>query len=499
MMTIIKRSENMRVEFMDFNRNEFILWNEQTKSIYYFMRRNLDNHNQTFNLFSRLFHKNSFLAVLLINDNIEGLITWKRIKRAGDWLVHIDILIISDEFRGSKKMFFFIEQAFLFLNSCFEYPGQEILLIAETRYNSVYKYIDKFFTILPPPGLNTDSHTDRDKLMLLFYKEFVNHYLQGMYYNEDTHTIRLKGLEPADSDIYAESKYLGKLNLTLDEYRVLFCRINKVQIQKIKKIHKVEVFNNAKFLESCLLLNQVNKDGPGRNKHTMVAIIDTGISQSRSGNITGGIHVFYENGNVKTDNNFYSEEEHGNLAVRIIESIYPDAELFIVRALSDGDCRCENMIEGIYLAADSGADIISVGGATSSLDFRDSLQNACDYAVLKGCIVIAPRDIETKKECYPFSFSNVMGIGITSIYNMILLDKTLNIVKATPEWIDYDDNSEKMIGNVSLGSSIANYFITALVAKLWKTYSLTGYEDLWDQLERIGMPSGEIEHYLFDE
>lgn len=499
MITISKQSENMRVEITDFNRDEFILWNEQTKSIYYFMRRHLDNHNQTFNLFSRLFRKNSLLAVLLIDDKIEGLITWKRIKRSGDWLVHIDILIISDEFRGSKRMFFFIEQAFLYLNSCFEYPGQEILLIAETRYNSVYKYIDKFFTILPPPGLNTDSQTERYKLMLSFYKDFVEHYLQGMYYNEDTHTIRLEGIEPTDTDIYTEFECLGKLNLTLDEYSVIFCRINKEQIQKIKRIHEEEVCSETYLLKSCLLMNQVNKDGPGRNKHTMVAIIDTGISQNRRGNITGGIHVFYENGSVKTDNDFYSNEEHGNLAVRIIESIYPDAELFIVRALSGGDCRCENMIEGIYLAADSGANVISVGGATVSHNLRESLQDACDYAVSKGCIIIAPRDIETTKECYPFSFSNVIGIGITSIYNMILLDRTLNIVKATPEWIDYDDDSQRLIGNVFLGSSVANYIITALVAKLWKTYSLTDYEDLWDQLEKIGMPAEEIEHYLFDE
>lgn len=499
MITISKQSENMRVEIMEFDRDEFILWNEQTKSIYYFMRRHLDNHNQTFNLFSRLFRKNSLLAVLLIDDKIEGLITWKRVKRAGDWLVHIDILIISDEFRGSKRMFFFIEQAFLYLNSCFESPDQEILLIAETRYNSVYKYIDKFFTILPAPGSNRDSQTDRDKLIHLFYQDFVEHYLQGMYYNGDTHTIRLKGVEPADTDIYSEFDCLGKLNITLDEYSVIFCRITKEQINKIKRFHEVEVCSKAELLKNCLLLNQVNKDGPGRNKQTKVAIIDTGISQNSKVNLIGGVHVFYENGSVKTDNDFYSNEEHGNLGVRIIESIYPDAEFFIVRALSGRDCRCENMIKGIYLAADSGANVISIGGATLSQDFKDDLQNACDYAVSKGCIIIAPRDIETTKECYPFSFSNVLGIGITSIYNMILLDRTFNIVKATPEWIDYDDDSDRLIGNVSLGSSVANYIITALVAKLWKSYSLTGYEDLWNQLEKIGMPAEEIEHYLFDE
>jgi hypothetical protein len=498
MITIKKHSEDLRVEIMEFIQDEFILWNEQTKSIYYFMRRHLNNQNQIFDLFSRLFCKNSALAVLLINDKVEGLIAWKRVKRAGDWLVHIDILSTSDELHGSKNMFFLIDQFFEYLNSYFEYPGQEILLIAETRSDSVYKYINQYFTILPSHGLTTEKQTDRDKLMLSFYKDFVDYYFQDMYYNEDTHRIQLECVEPTDTDIYTESNYLGRLNLTLDEYCVIFCRINKEQLQIIKSINKGEVCNKAKFLKDCLILDQVNKDGPGSNKHTKVAIIDTGISQNRGGKIIGGVHVFYEAGSVKTDKDFYSDEEHGNLAVKIIESIYPDAELFIVRAFSGEDCRCENMIEGIYLAADSGANVISVGGATLSIHYRDRLQQACDYAVSNGCIIIAPRDIETKKDCYPFSFSNVMGIGITSIHNMILLDRSLNIVKTTPEWIDYDD-STRLIGNVSLGSSVANYYITALVAKLWKIYSLIGYEDLWDQLEKIGMPIEEIEHYLFDE
>jgi hypothetical protein len=499
MISINKTLGNLRVEIMDFIQDEFVLWNEQTKSIYYFMRRNLDNHNQTFNLFTRLFGKNSMLAVLLIDEHIEGLISWKKFKSADDCLVHIDILIISDKLRGSKRMFYFIEQVFLYLNTFIEYSEQNIFLVMETRYNSVLKYIDKYFTILHPFEVASKSQRDRFMLILSFYKDFVNHYLQGMYYNQETHTIRLESIEPKDTDIYLELANYRKLNLSLDEYAVIFCQINARQIKNIIKTKNGGVCNSSKFLRRCILSNRVNRDGPGRINHTKVAVIDTGISQSRRCNVVGGVHVYYENGNIRTDNNFNSEEEHGNLAVRIIESIYPDVELFIVRAFSEGDCRCENMIEGIYLAAESGVDIISVGGATVSLYYRDKLQEACDYAVSKGCIIIAPRDIETTDDSFPFSFSNVMGIGITSIYNMILLDRSLNVVKATPEWIDFDNDSTSRIGNVSLGSSIANYLITALVAKLWKFYSLTGYEDLWNCLEKLGMPMLEIEHCLFDE
>jgi len=72
------------------------------------------------------------------------------------------------------------------------------------------------------------------------------------------------------------------------------------------------------------------------------------------------------------------------------------------------------VIKGIKYAADSGAHIISMsfGGYDSEAGPKPDIEDACDYAYSKGCLLVASAGNDAKREvCYPAKYNSVIAVS----------------------------------------------------------------------------------------
>ncbi len=139
-----------------------------------------------------------------------------------------------------------------------------------------------------------------------------------------------------------------------------------------------------------------------RGAATLVCVLDTGISATH-GDLIGRVRPFPVSRSfvasepVLEDFNF-----HGTFVAALITSnglgiasVAPEADLCAIKVLSStGTGSFSNLIAGIVHATDVGADVInmSLGALIPVKGFEDlvrSLQDAVDYARLRGVVVVA--------------------------------------------------------------------------------------------------------------
>lgn len=165
-------------------------------------------------------------------------------------------------------------------------------------------------------------------------------------------------------------------------------------------------------------VSRVMADG---GKGVIVAVLDTGVDREhecfKDTHILEGYDATADTAGVYGD-----EDGHGTAVTGIIAAsngilgVAPEASVYPVK-VSDGGgtVYSSHLVAGIYNAADNGADIIniSLGGYSYSV----SEQQAVNYAISKGCIIIAAAGNDganaalAGKYFYPASYDGVISVA----------------------------------------------------------------------------------------
>ena len=156
------------------------------------------------------------------------------------------------------------------------------------------------------------------------------------------------------------------------------------------------------------------------NTITKVAVIDSGIYSDHpdlKGKILEGYNFVAGSTDVSDDNG------HGTFVAGIIaaahneigiKGLYDYARIIPVKVIDEnGIGTYEDAVKGIVYAADNGATVInlSIGG----YGFSYTLQDAVDYALEKGCIVVAAGGNDgIEQEFYPAAYQDVIGVSALS-------------------------------------------------------------------------------------
>lgn len=117
-----------------------------------------------------------------------------------------------------------------------------------------------------------------------------------------------------------------------------------------------------------------------------------------------------------------SEDDHGTHVAGIIGAAHnnrtygagvaPDTGLLAIDVFEDELAYSSDVIEGIYYAADAGADVINM--SLGNYFYSESYQKAINYAHERGVLVIASSGNDfTDETHYPSGYENVMAVGST--------------------------------------------------------------------------------------
>ena len=151
----------------------------------------------------------------------------------------------------------------------------------------------------------------------------------------------------------------------------------------------------------------------------VVAVLDSGVDRTRA--CFENAHIL-EGWDCVTDTAFVETDEvgHGTAICGIIcakdYGVAQGASVLPVRITADGRrIKTSDLVESVYYAADSGADIIN-------MSFGGYIENAAEseavaYAAEKGCILVSSAGNEGEdpeyagKYSYPASFENVISVA----------------------------------------------------------------------------------------
>lgn len=211
------------------------------------------------------------------------------------------------------------------------------------------------------------------------------------------------------------------------EYKIL-SRSEKVYLVTAEDISFLSRYTLSAEKELTRNLLTVSEDSPWMDEchiseawelssdlsNIVIAILDTGIE--RSHNDLKNIEILEGYDATMGKNGVYVDAEgHGTAVAGIISSVAKGAKIYPVKVSSGGMVYSSALIEGIYNAVDNGADIIniSLGGYSYSV----SEQNAINYALSNGCIVIAAAGNDgadaslAGKYFYPASYEGVISVA----------------------------------------------------------------------------------------
>lgn len=146
-------------------------------------------------------------------------------------------------------------------------------------------------------------------------------------------------------------------------------------------------------------------------KGIKIAVLDTGVDDHPDLVI---VHKEDMTGTGMKDTSGHGTHCLGIVGARAndigVRGVAPDAELYMIKVMSDGSGSLEAVVKGIKRAADLGVHIISMSFGTSSNVVQ--LEDACKYAASKGCILIAASgNSGTEAVSYPAKYDYCAAVG----------------------------------------------------------------------------------------
>jgi serine protease len=196
-----------------------------------------------------------------------------------------------------------------------------------------------------------------------------------------------------------------------------------------------------------------------RGKGVTVAVIDTGIAKVTDldeDRLVAGYDFINDEVNASDD------QGHGtHMAGTIAQmtnngygaaGIAPAVKLMPMKVLTvGGNGTVADLAEAIRLAADSGAQIITLG--CSGNGHSQLLHQAIDYAHNKGLVLFAPAGNDNRPEAaYPARYPHVIGMTATSPQN--LRSPYANF----GAWVDLAAPGGELAGEQSIGGIVQNTF-----------------------------------------
>ncbi|WP_422123862.1 cell wall-binding repeat-containing protein [Planococcus sp. X10-3] len=156
----------------------------------------------------------------------------------------------------------------------------------------------------------------------------------------------------------------------------------------------------------------------------LVAVIDGGFDVNHSDLVD---QIYYSYSTV-TDSYNLRVGNHGTHVAGIIGSsmdnnsfgtgVAPNTNLLLIEVFGLTTAYTSDVIEGIYLAVDAGADIINL--SLGNYDYSSNLEAAIQYAHANGALIVAAAgNDDTKQRHYPSSYNNVIAVGATDAYDDI--------------------------------------------------------------------------------
>lgn len=181
---------------------------------------------------------------------------------------------------------------------------------------------------------------------------------------------------------------------------------------------------NERWELSCLNALNLPYDKIGDISGVTVALLDSGINRShpafKGANILDGYDITNSYAKVTSDLSGHGTRVAGIIAAQTKTTaafgLAQSATILPIRISKNGkDIMTSDMIDGIYMAADAGADIINM--SFGGYEKISAEEEAIEYAASKGCLLIAASGNEGNirdfagQYSYPASYNNVISVA----------------------------------------------------------------------------------------
>ncbi|MCX8093031.1 MAG: S8 family serine peptidase, partial [Candidatus Goldbacteria bacterium] len=231
---------------------------------------------------------------------------------------------------------------------------------------------------------------------------------------------------------------------------------------------------------------------PGKNKTVIVAVLDTGIRTThndlRGLTITGynalnpalppdddssdGGHGTHVAGIISAETNNNSIIPFSMAGAAYTHSSWTAKVLLMpIKVLaSNGDGYDSDVYVGVKWAVDHGAKVINY--SFGSYDPSPVLQNAINYASLRGCVNVAAAGNDSINAYYPASYSNVISVAScdeNDIRSNFSNYGKIDVTAPGEEILSTGNLSDNDYSEIS-GTSFAAPFVSALAALLLLKY-----------------------------
>ncbi|TCP58230.1 thermitase [Tumebacillus sp. BK434] len=229
-----------------------------------------------------------------------------------------------------------------------------------------------------------------------------------------------KGKRLGKSDWHVFQVPAGKLSFWLDKLK------QNGDVELVEADQEVSILTttpNDPNFSSQWYLNKIQApqawDFTQGSSMRKIAILDTGVDVDHP-DLIGKVLTGYDF--VNGDTNADDDQGHGT-AVAGVAAAYGNnsigtagvdwnAKILPVKVLNaSGSGTTSNIINGIYYAADQGANVINLSLAGGS--YSSAMQAAINYAYNAGAIIVAAAD-DYANPSYPAGYANVVGVTATS-------------------------------------------------------------------------------------